>query len=78
MSFVLLAQDHWWGGGWVFFLLMALLLTVLLLKVFFFSRWSRARGRPDTSPETILKRRLASGEISESDYRRLKGVLTSN
>jgi uncharacterized membrane protein len=78
MSFVLLAQDDWWGGGWVFFVLFALLLTVLVFKVFVFSRWSRARGWPDTSPETILKRRLASGEISESDYRRLKEVLTSN
>jgi uncharacterized membrane protein len=78
MSIVLLAQDHWWGGGWVFLLLFALLLTVLVFKVFFFSRWSRSRGWPDASPETVLKRRLASGEISESDYQRLKDLLAGH
>ena len=55
--------------------LLALIVTFIVLKfVFFRSYWMR-REWPDTSPEAILKRRLASGDITEADYQRLREAL---
>ena len=72
---VLLTQEGgwWWGGGFVafFFVLVA---ALLVLKILVFRGWGR-RTWPDTSPEAILKRRLASGEISEADYDRVAALL---
>jgi uncharacterized membrane protein len=67
-------SNHWGGGGFLFFLL-AIVLTFVFLKVVFFrNSWGR-RDWPDTSPDAILKRRLASGEINEADYQRLRDTL---
>lgn len=68
---------HWWGGGIVFFIL-ALIIVFLLVKFVFFRGWwggPRFANWPDTSPEAVLKRRLAGGEINEADYERLLGLL---
>ena len=81
MDYVLLAQEHgWWGGGVVIFVL-ALILVLVLVKFWLFRGWWGYRGPgrsgdwPDTSPEAVLKRRLAGGEISEVDYERLLGLI---
>ena len=74
MDLVLLAQDGgWWGGGF-FVLFLGLIAAVLVLKLVMFRGWGR-RSWPDTSPDAILKRRLASGEISEADYERVAALL---
>ncbi len=63
------------------FFFLALILVFLILKLWFFRGWWGPRGRwayrdwPDTSPESVLKRRLASGEITEADYEHLRDVL---
>ena len=68
----------WWGGGIVFFIL-ALIVVLLLAKFVFFRGWwggpARFASWPDTTPEAVLKRRLAGGEISEADYDRLLSLL---
>ena len=71
---------HWWGGGFLFFFL-ALILIFFLARFVFFRGWWGPRGPwayrewPDSSPEAVLKRRLARGEISEADYEHLRDVL---
>lgn len=61
---------HGWYMGWmaVFWIAMAVLIVWLLLRAG--SMGSPPPSPPD-SPETILKRRFANGEISEEDYRRM-------
>ena len=75
MEVVLLthAGGWWWGGGFIV-LLLGLIAAMLVLKLVVFRGWVR-RDWPDTSPEAILKRRLAAGEISEADYERLGALL---
>lgn len=67
--------DHGYMGGmhagwW--------LLWVLLIGVFLYSVWGRStgrgRGRRDDA-HTILQRRLASGEITPSQYEEHKALL---
>ncbi|QXD14322.1 SHOCT domain-containing protein [Rhodocaloribacter litoris] len=60
---------HW--GWWVF------LIACTLILVYLFSRWSspEARGRRETSPMEILRRRYATGEISSEDYAERKAHL---
>lgn len=61
---------HGWYMGWmvIFWIAMVVLIVWLLLRAGGMS--SPLPPSPD-SPETILKRRYASGEISEEDYRRM-------
>lgn len=61
---------HGWYMGWmaIFWLVMVVLIVWLLLRAGGLS--SAPPPSPD-SPEMILKRRYASGEISEEDYRRM-------
>jgi len=73
------AGPHWffpftWGLSWVFFLAIAL----LCFRAFAFRRhaWGCRSGYGGPfDAEAILKRRLASGEIGEADYQRLKELL---
>lgn len=71
----------WWGHhgfhpfGWILF---ALLAAFLIFKIFAFWRcgwgyYGWHNGRFDA--EAILKRRLASGEISEAEYQRMRDIL---
>jgi uncharacterized membrane protein len=74
METVLLAHE---GGGWrggFLLLFLGLIATFLVLKFLVF-RGGWQRSWPDTTPDAILKRRLASGEISEADYDRLSALL---
>jgi uncharacterized membrane protein len=74
------AHHFWWGGGFLFFFLGLILIFFLARFVFFRGCWGPrgywgSRDWPDSSPEAVLKRRLARGEISESDYEHLRDVL---
>jgi uncharacterized membrane protein len=75
MIFVL-AHAHYFGGFFFVFFI-ALLLTLLVVKLFWFRRgWRYAGGDDAFRPDNILKRRLASGEITEAEYQRLRDTLS--
>ena len=63
-----------WGGGWIG---MLLAITVLVLAAYFIFRLMGRKpcnfDRRDTL--NILKRRLASGEITQEEYEKLKNVI---
>ena len=63
-----------WGGGW---LGMLLTITVFVLAVWFISRLMlRKRCNFDRRDSlNILKHRLASGEITQEEYEKLKNVI---
>ncbi|MEG6503120.1 MULTISPECIES: SHOCT domain-containing protein [unclassified Desulfovibrio] len=63
-----------WGGGW---LGMLLTITVLVLAVWLVSRLLiRKRCNFDRRDSlNILKHRLASGEITQEEYEKLKNVI---
>ena len=72
----------WWGAPFLWFIpwLVFLVIGFAVLRGFGFRR----RGRPwgacgwhdgSSDPDTVLKRRLASGEINEAEYQRLKELL---
>jgi putative membrane protein len=68
--------DYGWqmGGMWLFWLLGLLLLAALVWVIVRTASnaqgSSRAASREDDSPETILKRRYARGEIDRDEYER--------
>lgn len=69
-------SDHWdgpWWGGVVFLLLFALIVGVIFVKLVWWRPW-RWRGGWE-APEEILKRRLASGQISEAEYQHLSELV---
>jgi uncharacterized membrane protein len=73
----LATSDHWdgpWWGGIVFLLFFVLILCLVFFKLFWWRPW-RWRGSWTDSPDEILKRRLASGQITEAEYRHLHDVL---
>ena len=63
-----------WGGGWIG---MLIAVAVLALAIYFvcrlFSRKPCNFDRRDTL--NILKHRLASGEITQEEYEKLKNVI---
>lgn len=72
----------WWWMAPAWWASMALLSVVFLIVVLFFLFWVIGRlyssGRQAHSPLQaleILKERLARGEITEEEYRRLKKIL---
>ncbi|MGA2873215.1 MAG: SHOCT domain-containing protein [Candidatus Dormibacteria bacterium] len=69
-------------GGWLLGLIVLLMLVGLGLRIIGFSRRRHyfkeaARGRA-SSPEQILARRFAAGEIDEEDYRRRLAALRNS
>jgi uncharacterized membrane protein len=80
METVLLSAENarWdgpWWGGLIFLLFFGLLFVLIVFKVFWWGPW-RWRGYWDEDADAILKRRLASGQITEDDYRRLKQAMS--
>lgn len=62
--------DGWWpmGGMWIFWLLV-LVGLVLLVRWFLVSE--RGSGEMRESPEQILKKRYARGDIDKEEYERM-------
>ncbi|MFH1649740.1 MAG: hypothetical protein ABIA93_04280 [Candidatus Woesearchaeota archaeon] len=58
-----------YGYGWLF--------QIVILILFFLVLWwlLKGKGMQNETPEQILKRRLALGEITEKEYKRLKKEL---
>ena len=78
---LLYAHDggHWWWGGAIFMIFFALIFLLIILKLFWWRPWGRPWGGRyygwHDDEESILRRRLARGEITESDYERLRDLL---
>jgi putative membrane protein len=75
-------MGYGWGmgvGGWI---MMVAFWVLLVGAVVVLAAWllpgprDRARGRPET-PEEILDRRFALGEIDEDQYRKARDELTA-
>ncbi|RSK26673.1 SHOCT domain-containing protein [Bacillus sp. HMF5848] len=62
------------GGGWMMGA-MFVFWTLLLVTGFYLLRSFTGKTNKHNSYENILKMRLASGEISEEEYDRLKNKL---
>lgn len=74
----------WWGYGfWMMWLLMVLFWIAGLVVIWFLLRWLASRGLlyskkepsigiPEDSPQEILKRRYARGEIDREEYEQMK------
>jgi putative membrane protein len=59
----------YWGSGWHMFSWW-ILWAVLIIGVIWMIRRPANPSREDDSPETILKRRYARGEIDREEYER--------
>lgn len=70
------AEDaSWWGMG-VEMIAWVLVLSVLIgLSVWAVYRISRREPPHDASPEDLLRRRFAAGEIDSEEYQRRLSVL---
>lgn len=71
----------WWGQhgfhpGWVFVMLLAGLLIFRIVAFRRNARWCRGWRGGRFDAEAILRRRLANGEISETEYQHLKEILS--
>jgi putative membrane protein len=57
------------GAGWIISMIFTLLFWALIITLVVFAiRWFTRHGEQDT-PESILKRRFALGEIDEEEFR---------
>lgn len=72
----------WWGNNgswaWPLFLVMAFLCVVMMASMMRHhtsGHTSRTSGHDEDTPEGILARRLASGEINVEEYERLRDAL---
>ena len=76
--------DHMTTGGWVLgSVMMVLLIALVVIAIIWLIRWSEASGASSRaeassggSAREMLDRRLASGEIDEDEYRRLRDALS--
>lgn len=61
------------GGGYMWIVWLAFIfITIYLVKSII-----NTDSSPDKHPDDILKKRLANGEISEDEYKRLKQEIDS-
>lgn len=60
----------WWGMGWMW-----IFWILVLVGLVFLIRWlvlsSTSGNRSKDTPEEILKRRYARGEITQEEYQRM-------
>jgi len=67
---------HWWFP--FPFILLTFLVVFLLVRLLFFRRWGWGCGggwNRSFDAESILKRRLASGQITEDEFKRLRDIV---
>jgi putative membrane protein len=62
---------HWWQMGGLFWIPILALIIALLIRGSTLGNPRQPPPRTQESPEDILKRRYASGELSEEDYHRM-------
>jgi uncharacterized membrane protein len=77
MEAVVLGSEHWDGPFWpglILLLLAGVLVAMIVFRPAWFG-WRRVGQTGGESPTAILQRRLASGEITEETYDRLKDRL---
>ncbi len=68
---------YYGGGGWSW-LLMTLIMLVFWGGVIAVAVWAIRSGlgyRRETDAMDVLRRRLATGEISQEDFEKTKGIL---
>jgi uncharacterized membrane protein len=73
--------DIGWSGGWwvVMWVSMVLFWTfIVVLAAWLFSSLRGPDARDRESPENTLARRLASGDIDEATYRRLRDEIRTH
>lgn len=69
---------HYWNGGgfmgfmWIWWIL---LIVIVVLGIRFFTGRGGAQAGRRESPEEILKRRYANGEIDREEYERMMSDL---
>ncbi len=59
-----------WGMGWMMVLWLVIPIVVLVLLVWALAAFPRTPVREGESPELILKRRYAKGDIDRDEYQR--------
>jgi uncharacterized membrane protein len=69
-------HGHWFPFPWIFF---AVLIGFLIFRVVMYRRyggpWNRGANQGRLDAESVLQRRLASGEIDEAEYERIREIL---
>ncbi|GMA61597.1 SHOCT domain-containing protein [Alicyclobacillus fastidiosus] len=70
----------WWGHGhgfgcFGFFIFLAIVVSFIVIRVCTLRRYGGCGRRWADDAEAILRRRLASGEIDETEYQKLKDAL---
>ncbi|MFB5191398.1 SHOCT domain-containing protein [Alicyclobacillus fastidiosus] len=68
----------WWGHGFGcfgFFIFLAIFICFIVTRVCMFRRYGGCGRRWMDDAEAILRRRLASGEIDEAEYQKLRDAL---
>lgn len=70
-------HGYWTGAGAGFWWIFPVIWLLVASALVGFAIWAvrRLGGRAQDNPLEILKRRLASGEISQDDYDRTRKVL---
>jgi putative membrane protein len=75
---------HMTTGGWIFgSVMIVLLIALVVIAIVWLIRWSQSSAAPPRTEASsgspareMLDRRLASGEIDEDEYRRLRDTVS--
>lgn len=62
----------WLGGGWLMMIFWWVAVIVAIVLIINFATGNKSTPRGGESALEILKKRYASGEITEEEYKRLK------
>ena len=70
-------HDVGWGWWVLSTIAMVAFWALLIYGVFWLARTNGGRHEPHASPDEVLKRRLATGEIDVEEYERIREALAS-